>query len=102
MIVDDSDVDPAEWVNGHPDLIVPGEVVLAPLIHFSRLCRLYADSLASMSAMSAKSPVLDYIENDWQRWRRRWIGQGKEIALVPIRLISRSTRSSARGQPEGL
>lgn len=75
MISEDGIDDPVDWVLEHVDkLPCPGESTLAPWITFSRLCRLYADLLAGMTGDPSNTRSLKWLENDWRRWRARWLG----------------------------
>ncbi|GAA5854792.1 hypothetical protein JCM8547_004073 [Rhodosporidiobolus lusitaniae] len=73
MLTDECVDDPADWVTEHPHLACPGEAILAPWITFSRMCRLYADLLAAMKGDSSDLRSLAWLENDWKRWRARWV-----------------------------
>lgn len=70
-------VDPSEWVKEHPHVICPGEALLAPLVEFSRMCRLYADMLAGMSGDASSLRMLEWIEMAWKRWRNTWISENR-------------------------
>ncbi|KIY37417.1 hypothetical protein I305_00516 [Cryptococcus gattii E566] len=72
MIKEDVD-DPADWVLEHLHLPTPGESSLGPLVTFSRMCRLYADSLGAMCGDSSDMRMLGWIELEWKRWRKRWL-----------------------------
>ncbi|KAE8541560.1 hypothetical protein D1P53_002923 [Cryptococcus gattii VGV] len=72
MIKEDVD-DPADWVMEHLHLPTPGESSLGPLVTFSRMCRLYADSLGAMCGDSSDMRMLGWIELEWKRWRKRWL-----------------------------
>ncbi|WVQ61878.1 uncharacterized protein L199_000011 [Kwoniella botswanensis] len=65
--------DPEDWVTEHAHLQTPGESSLGPLVTFSRMCRLYADSLGAMGKESENMRTLNWLELERDRWRRRWL-----------------------------
>ncbi|KPV78315.1 uncharacterized protein RHOBADRAFT_50795 [Rhodotorula graminis WP1] len=84
MISEEDVDDPADWVLEHADkLPCPGESTLPPWITFSRLCRQYADTLADMTGDPANTRSLKWLENDWRRWRSRWLGVKPGLAFLP-------------------
>ncbi|OXM81875.1 hypothetical protein C364_00849 [Cryptococcus neoformans Bt63] len=81
MIKEDVD-DPADWVLEHSHLPTPGESSLGPLVTFSRMCRLYADSLGAMNGDSSNMRMLSWIELEWKRWRNRWLEDNERYNFV--------------------
>ncbi|CAK9783420.1 unnamed protein product [Cutaneotrichosporon oleaginosum] len=84
MINQDDVDDPMEWITEHPHLPCPGEAVIAPWINFSRLCRLFADMLASMNGSPSNLRSLHWLEMEWKRWRKRWIEKNCEWPLYDL------------------
>jgi len=81
MINEDDVDDPMEWITEHPHLPCPGESLIAPWMSFSRLCRLFADMLASMNGSQSNLRMLHWLEMEFKRWRTRWIVKnGKLLA----------------------
>jgi hypothetical protein len=62
-----------EWISEHPHLPCPGEIVIAPWIQFSRMCRLFADMLAGMNGNHSNLRSLHWLEMEWKRWRKHWL-----------------------------
>ncbi|WVW83544.1 hypothetical protein I302_105565 [Kwoniella bestiolae CBS 10118] len=65
--------DPGDWVAEHAQLQTPGESSLGPLVTFSRMCRLYADSLGAVDRESGNMRTLNWLELELKRWRGRWL-----------------------------
>lgn len=84
MMAEEGAEDPADWITrDHPQVVTPGESVLAPTIAFSRMCRLYADMLAGMNGDSSNLRMLTWIELEWKRWRAKWLDRHKDFKFVP-------------------
>lgn len=97
MISEEDVDDPADWVAEHAvQLPCPGESTLAPWITFSRMCRLYADMLAAMTSDPSSTRSLKWLENDWRRWRSRWLGDNRALSLLPSRLSRPDPRPPPR------
>lgn len=79
MLNEDDVEDPVEWITEHPHLPCPGEAVIAPWISFSRMCRLFADMLASMNGSHSNLRSLHWLEMEYKRWRRRWVENNGEL-----------------------
>lgn len=86
MIKEDVD-DPADWVLEHLHLPTPGESSLGPLVTFSRMCRLYADSLGAMCGDSSDMRMLGWIELEWKRWRKRWLEDNGILRSELLQLV---------------
>lgn len=82
MITQDDVDDPAEWITDHPHLQVPGEALIAPWMSFSRMCRLFADMLASMNGSPSNLRSLHWLDMEFKRWRTRWIVKNCEIVRL--------------------
>lgn len=78
MITDEGIDDPANWVNDHPQISCPGESSIGPMITFSRMCRLYADTLEAMNGDISNLRLLSWVELEWKRWRSRWLVPSRE------------------------
>lgn len=87
MLNNDDLEDPYEWQVDHPHLPVPGDHLFAPWITFSRMCRLYADMLASMSGSHANLRSLHWLEMEWKRWRKRWLERDCDFLPQQIAMI---------------
>lgn len=90
MIKEDVD-DPADWVLEHSHLPTPGESSLGPLVTFSRMCRLYADSLGAMNGDSSNMRMLSWIELEWKRWRNRWLEDNGMLHSKLLKSIEKLT-----------
>jgi hypothetical protein len=82
MIAEEGIDDPGDWVTDHPELAVPGESALGPMITFSRMCRLYADMLLGVRGDPSNLRLLQWLEMDCQRWKSRWIDNSAKYGFL--------------------
>ncbi|KAN0062269.1 hypothetical protein ACQY0O_005450 [Thecaphora frezii] len=73
MIGEDDIDDPVEWIAEHSQFPCPGEAMLAPMLFFCRMVRLYMDMLLALNAETTSLKMLEWIEMQWKHWRKRWI-----------------------------
>ncbi|KIR70529.1 hypothetical protein I310_05779 [Cryptococcus deuterogattii CA1014] len=85
MITDDVE-DPADWVAEHSHLPTPGESSFGPFITFSRMIRLYADSLGAMSGDPSNMRMLSWMDLEWTRWRGRWLKVNERYGFVQFQI----------------
>ncbi|OXC70065.1 hypothetical protein AYX13_01411 [Cryptococcus neoformans] len=85
MITDDVE-DPADWVAEHSHLPTPGDSSFGPFITFSRMSRLYADSLRAMNGDPSNMRMLNWMDLEWTRWRGRWLKDNERYGFVQFQI----------------